>query len=68
MSVKTKVTVPWGSSAIHDNYCALEVNGEGSARQPPPFAIEAFAGRTRNDLLFWIESVRAVVAGDSLAD
>ena len=39
-----------------------------SAEQPPPFAIEAFTGRTRNDLVFWIESARAVVAGDSLAD
>ena len=39
-----------------------------SAEQPPPFAIEAFTGRTRNDLVFWIESARAVLAGDSLAD
>jgi glyoxylase-like metal-dependent hydrolase (beta-lactamase superfamily II) len=41
---------------------------EISAADPPPFGIEAFAGRTRNDLVFWIESVRAVIAGDSLAD
>ena len=33
-----------------------------------PFGIEAFPGRERNDLVLWIESVRAVVAGDSLAD
>ena len=30
--------------------------------------IEAYAGRERNDLVLWIENVRAVVAGDSLAD
>jgi glyoxylase-like metal-dependent hydrolase (beta-lactamase superfamily II) len=33
-----------------------------------PFGIEAYAGREHNDLILWIESVRAVVAGDSLAD
>jgi glyoxylase-like metal-dependent hydrolase (beta-lactamase superfamily II) len=33
-----------------------------------PFGIEAYAGRERNDLVLWIESLRAVVAGDSLAD
>lgn len=41
---------------------------EISADEPPPFGIEAFAGRTRNDLVFWIESARAVIAGDTLAD
>ena len=30
--------------------------------------IEAYAGREHNDLILWIESVHAVVAGDSLAD
>jgi hypothetical protein len=33
-----------------------------------PIGIEAYAGREQNDLVLWIESVRAVVAGDSLAD
>ena len=33
-----------------------------------PLGIEAFAGREHNDLVLWIESHRAVVAGDSLAD
>jgi hypothetical protein len=33
-----------------------------------PFGIEAFCGREHNDLVLWIESVRAVVAGDSLVD
>jgi glyoxylase-like metal-dependent hydrolase (beta-lactamase superfamily II) len=34
----------------------------------PPIGIEAYEGRERNDLVLWIESVRAVVAGDTLAD
>jgi glyoxylase-like metal-dependent hydrolase (beta-lactamase superfamily II) len=33
-----------------------------------PIGIEAYEGREHNDLVLWIESVRAVVAGDSLAD
>lgn len=33
-----------------------------------PIGIEAFPGREHNDLVLWIESRRAVVAGDSLAD
>lgn len=30
--------------------------------------IDAYAGREHNDLVLWVESVRAVVAGDSLVD
>jgi glyoxylase-like metal-dependent hydrolase (beta-lactamase superfamily II) len=33
-----------------------------------PIGIEAYAGREHNDLVLWIESVRAVVTGDSLAN
>jgi hypothetical protein len=33
-----------------------------------PLGIEAFEGRERNDLVLWVEGVRAVVAGDTLAD
>jgi hypothetical protein len=33
-----------------------------------PIGIEAYAGREQNDLVLWIGSVRAVIAGDSLAD
>jgi glyoxylase-like metal-dependent hydrolase (beta-lactamase superfamily II) len=33
-----------------------------------PFRIEAFAGRDANDLVLWVEGVRAVLAGDTLAD
>jgi hypothetical protein len=33
-----------------------------------PIGIEAFEGREHNDLVLWVESVRAVVAGDSLTD
>ena len=33
-----------------------------------PIGVEAFPGRERNDLVLWIESRRAVVAGDALQD
>ena len=33
-----------------------------------PIGIEAFEGREHNDLVLWVESHGAVVAGDSLAD
>jgi hypothetical protein len=33
-----------------------------------PIGIEAYAGREQNDLVLWIKSVGAVVAGDSLVD
>ena len=33
-----------------------------------PIGIEAFPGRERNDLVLWVESRRAVVAGDALQD
>jgi glyoxylase-like metal-dependent hydrolase (beta-lactamase superfamily II) len=33
-----------------------------------PMGIEAFPGREHNDLVLWIESRRAVVVGDTLAD
>jgi hypothetical protein len=33
-----------------------------------PIGLEAHSGREHNDLVLWIESFRAVVAGDSLAD
>jgi hypothetical protein len=33
-----------------------------------PIGIEAFPGREHNDLVLWIESVRAVIPGDTLVD
>lgn len=33
-----------------------------------PIGIDAHAGRERNDLVLWIESVRALVTGDTLVD
>jgi hypothetical protein len=33
-----------------------------------PIGLEAFAGRSHNDLVLWIEHLGAVVAGDSLVD
>ena len=34
----------------------------------PPFGLEAFRGRTHNDLVYYAPSVGAIVAGDTLAD
>lgn len=39
-----------------------------AAGDRPPIGIEAYPGRERNDLVLWIESRRAVVAGDALQD
>jgi glyoxylase-like metal-dependent hydrolase (beta-lactamase superfamily II) len=33
-----------------------------------PIGVEAFPGRSHNDLVLWIESRRAIVAGDALVD
>lgn len=33
-----------------------------------PIGVEAFPGREHNDLVLWIESVGAVIAGDTLVD
>ena len=48
-----------------------EGKGEGHVYEPGdrlPGGIETFRGHKRNDVLLWIESKRAVVAGDTLAD
>ncbi len=39
-----------------------------SAGDRLPVGIEAFPGREANDLLLWVESRRALVAGDTLID
>ena len=39
-----------------------------SAGDRLPIGVEAFPGQKRNDVVLWIESHRAVVAGDTLAD
>jgi glyoxylase-like metal-dependent hydrolase (beta-lactamase superfamily II) len=49
------------------------VEGEGevhwySAGDRLPAGVEAFPGQKRNDMVLWVESHRAVVAGDTLAD
>ncbi|HEY6961831.1 MAG TPA: MBL fold metallo-hydrolase [Gaiellaceae bacterium] len=41
---------------------------EVSADEPPPFGIEAYAGRTPQDLVYYVESARAVISGDTLSD
>jgi hypothetical protein len=39
-----------------------------SAGDRLPVGLQAFPGQKRNDMVLWIESHRAVVAGDTLAD
>ena len=49
----------------------LEGEGEAhpyAAGDPLPAGIRAFPGREPNEVVLWIESHRAVVAGDTLAD
>ncbi len=45
-----------------------EGGGEFHEIPPAPFGLEAFVGRTRCDLVFWLEQARTVIAGDTLAD
>ena len=44
--------------------------GEGTFHGPGPwpFGLQAYAGREDNDLVFWVPSCNALVAGDSLSD
>ena len=39
-----------------------------SAGDRLPVGIDAFAGKEKNDLVLWVESRRAVIAGDTLVD
>jgi glyoxylase-like metal-dependent hydrolase (beta-lactamase superfamily II) len=39
-----------------------------SAGDRLPIGVQAFPGQKRNDMVLWVESHRAVVAGDTLAD
>ena len=39
-----------------------------SAGERLPVGVEAFPGRLPNDVVLWIESHRAVIAGDTLVD
>lgn len=44
--------------------------GEGHFHGPGrwPFGISAYAGHEDNDLILWLPSINAIVAGDSLSD
>jgi glyoxylase-like metal-dependent hydrolase (beta-lactamase superfamily II) len=39
-----------------------------SAGDPLPIGVEAFLGREPNDLVLWVERLRAVISGDTLVD
>jgi glyoxylase-like metal-dependent hydrolase (beta-lactamase superfamily II) len=51
----------------------LLVEGRGQAHlflagDKLPIGVEAYPGRSHNDVVLWVESKRAVIAGDSLVD
>jgi len=52
----------WLRAESPDNWRPYTVDG------PLPAGIEAFEGREPNDIVLWIESHHAVVAGDTVAD
>jgi hypothetical protein len=47
---------------------AGEAEGHFHGPGPWPFGIRAYAGREDNDLVLWLPSLNALVAGDSLSD
>jgi hypothetical protein len=52
----------WLRAEALDHWRPYTVDG------PLPFGIDVFEGREPNDFVLWVESHRAVVAGDTLAD
>ena len=52
----------WLRAEAADHWRPYAVDG------PFPSGVEAYEGREPNDLVLWVESHRAVVAGDTLAD
>jgi glyoxylase-like metal-dependent hydrolase (beta-lactamase superfamily II) len=59
----------WHSSDVE--WLIVEGRGEAhvfEAGDRLPIGVEAFPGRSHNDLVLWIERVGAVVAGDALVD
>jgi glyoxylase-like metal-dependent hydrolase (beta-lactamase superfamily II) len=56
----------WVSSDL--KWLVHEGGGEFHEVPPGPFGIEVFAGRSRADVVLWVERTRTVVAGDTLAD
>jgi glyoxylase-like metal-dependent hydrolase (beta-lactamase superfamily II) len=64
-------TAPEGWVSSDVRWLVDEEAGEAhwySAGGRLPAGIQAFRGHRRNDMVLWIESHRAVVAGDTLAD
>ncbi len=59
----------WHGSDLE--WLLVENNGEAhvfGAGDRLPIGVEAFPGRSHNDLVLWIERVGAIVAGDALVD
>ena len=53
-----------------DDLTWLRARGEGHFHPPGawPFGITAYPGREDNDLILWLPTISAIVAGDSLSD
>jgi len=63
--------IPEGWHSPDLDWLLVEGGGEAhlyGAGDRLPIGLEAFSGRSHNDLVLWIERVGAVVAGDSLVD
>ena len=63
--------IPEGWHSPDVAWLLMEGGGEAylyAAGDRLPIGLEAFPGRSHNDLVLWIESQRAVVAGDALGD
>lgn len=59
----------WHSSDVE--WLVVEGHGEANlyvAGDPLPIGVEAYPGRSHNDVVLWVERAGAVVAGDSLVD
>ena len=68
---KYEVTAEQAEGGSPDLAWLLAGEGEGhpyAAGDRLPLGIDAFPGREHNDLVLWVESRRAVVAGDTIAD
>lgn len=67
----TPEQIPEGWHSPDLEWLLVEGRGEAhvyGAGDRLPVGIEAFPGRSHNDAVLWIESVRAIVAGDALVD
>lgn len=66
---RERIPEDWHSSDVE--WLVVEGRGEAhlfAAGDRLPVGLEAFPGRSHNDLVLWVDGARAVVAGDALVD